>query len=103
MVTTKLDGSSGGSIGDRRGIDSVVSKCWLACVYQKLLVWLRAQAVMDFSLILSAIIAALKFPTELGAFIKLIQATPAEQHASLLVAMQKEADNMKATGRPTWG
>lgn len=57
---------------------------------------------MSFTLLLQAIMAALKFPTELGAFIKLIQTTPAAQHASLLVAMQKEADNMKATGRPTW-
>lgn len=58
---------------------------------------------MTWTIVFQAIMAALQFPAELGAFINLIRTTPAEQHASLLIAMQKEADTMKQTGRPTWG
>lgn len=51
--------------------------------------------------ILQAIIAALQFPQELGAFIKLLQATPQEQHEALMVQIQSQAASFKATGRPS--
>lgn len=40
------------------------------------------------TLIFTAITAALKFPTELKAFIELIQGTPAEQRAKLMVKIK---------------
>jgi hypothetical protein len=54
--------------------------------------------VDTFSLIIAAITAALKFPTELKAFIELIQGTPAQQRAALLgqiKAASQKADDSK--------
>lgn len=48
------------------------------------------------------ILAALKFPKEVFALVKLIQDTPSETHAQLLEKMQKEAEHFKETGRPNW-
>jgi hypothetical protein len=41
-----------------------------------------------FETILAAIVAALKFPEEMRAFIELIQGTPAQQRAELLVKIK---------------
>jgi hypothetical protein len=57
---------------------------------------------MGISAWLDLITAALKFPAAIMAMVKLIQATPAEQHDALVVKIQAETENMKKTGRPTW-
>ena len=54
--------------------------------------------------LLAVILAFLKFPAELTAFIKLLQKTPAEKQADILkqvnamVAMSQSSDD----GRPKW-
>lgn len=57
---------------------------------------------MSFSLILSVLVALLKFPTELGAFIKLISKTPEEKRQEVMKAIQIESDAIDASGRPSW-
>lgn len=57
---------------------------------------------MGISAWIDLIIAALKFPSAVTALINTLKSTPAEQHEALVKAIQAEAQNMKATGRPTW-
>lgn len=57
---------------------------------------------MTLASILTIIQGVLQFPAQVTALIKILQATPAQQHDQLVAAMQKEADTLKQTGRPTW-
>ena len=53
-------------------------------------------------LILQAIMAALKFPSELSAFIKLISKSPAEKRDEITKRILAEEEKFAETGRPTW-
>lgn len=55
------------------------------------------------SLLLSVLIAALKFPTELSAFIKLISASPEEKRQEILTQVNAWMDQSAAGDRPKWG
>jgi len=50
---------------------------------------------------LAIILAALKFPTEMSAFIKLLQSTPQEKHDALMVQIADQAKSFQETGRPS--
>lgn len=50
-----------------------------------------------FTLIVSAIMAALKFPAELKAFIELIKGTPEEQRANLLARIKDASQKADET------
>ena len=52
--------------------------------------------------VLTIISGIFTFWSEVTWFVKLLQATPAEQQDALIAAMQKEAATTAATGRPTW-
>lgn len=52
--------------------------------------------------ILGIIQGAFTFWKQLVWFIKLLQGTPLEQHDKLITAIQKEVDDFKQTGRPSW-
>lgn len=53
-------------------------------------------------LILSAIIAALKFPSELGAFIKLVSQSPEEKRQEILAQVNAWMDESASGDRPKW-
>lgn len=57
---------------------------------------------MGFWEILGVIKAALDFPAELRAFIKLISKSPAEKRAEILERVMKESDSIDHGGRPQW-
>lgn len=53
--------------------------------------------------ILTFISGFFTFFSQVKWLIQTLQSTPAEQQQALIVSMQSEAENMKKTGRPTWG
>ena len=48
------------------------------------------------------IIAGLKFPDSLMAFVKMLKKTPIENHSDLVAKSQREAEIFQKTGRPAW-
>lgn len=56
---------------------------------------------MSIAVIFQVILAALKFPSEMTAFIKLLQATPDEKRQEITNAIQKQLDDFENTGRPS--
>lgn len=56
---------------------------------------------MSFALIIQAIIAVMKFPDAMAAFIKLVSKTPAEKQAEITAAVQAQLDSFDRTGRPS--
>jgi hypothetical protein len=54
------------------------------------------------ALIIQAIIAVLKFPAELSAFIKLISKSPEEKRQEIMVQVQSWMDQSSSSDRPTW-
>lgn len=57
---------------------------------------------MSVALILNVIMALLKFPAELGAFIKLVSKSPEEKRQEILKMIQAESDKLDKEGRPSW-
>jgi hypothetical protein len=57
---------------------------------------------MGITDIIAIIKTVLQFPSTILEFVKLLQKTPQENHDSLLKAMQKESEQLKSGGRPTW-
>ncbi len=55
-----------------------------------------------FALILQVVMAALKFPAELSAFIKLISKSPEEKRQEILSRIMVESDKIDQEGRPSW-
>ncbi len=51
--------------------------------------------------LLAVILAFLKFPAELTAFIKLLQKTPAEKRADITAAIETQLQSFQDTGRPS--
>jgi hypothetical protein len=60
--------------------------------------------VITITLIFQAIIAILKFPDAMAAFIKLVSKTPAEKQADIVtqVNVMITASESSSDGRPTW-
>ena len=56
---------------------------------------------MSFALILQAIIAVLKFPDAMAAFIKLVSKTPDEKQAEITAAIEAQLKSFEETGRPS--
>ena len=56
---------------------------------------------MSLEVILAAIVAALKFPGEMTAFLKVLRETPDEKRADITAALQKQLDSFEETGRPS--
>lgn len=57
---------------------------------------------MSIEAILALITAVLQFPKEIIALSKMLKDTPEEARQKIMIAAQKESDNFKKTGRPTW-
>ena len=57
---------------------------------------------MNVLLIIEAILAALKFPEELRAFLLLIEKTPEEKRQEILKRIQEESDGLDHGSRPKW-
>ena len=55
-----------------------------------------------FALILQAIVAVLKFPAELSAFIRLISKSPEEKRQEILKTIEAESAAIDAGERPKW-
>jgi hypothetical protein len=55
-----------------------------------------------FALILEAVVAALKFPGELSAFIKLISKSPEEKRTEIMTQVRAWMDESASKDRPTW-
>lgn len=55
---------------------------------------------MSFALIIEVLMALLKFPKELSAFIKLISKTPEEKRVEILERIAAEEKHFEDTGRP---
>lgn len=55
-----------------------------------------------FTLILQAILAVLKFPKELGDFMRLIEKTPVEKTTEILQRVNAEMEDVLRGGRPKW-
>jgi len=58
--------------------------------------------VSTIALIITAIIAALKFPDTLRAFLLLLEKTPEEKHQEILDRIKKESEDLDKGGRPKW-
>jgi hypothetical protein len=46
--------------------------------------------------------AVLKFPKELGDFLRLIEKTPVEKQTEIIQRVNKEMEDFLAGGRPKW-
>lgn len=57
---------------------------------------------MSISLILQAILAVLKFPSEMSAFIRLISKSTEEKLAEIHKKNLADVEEMEKTGRPKW-
>lgn len=57
---------------------------------------------MNIVLIFKAIAAALAFPTELAALIRLLEKTPEEKRQEVSNRIQAELEAVLAGGRPKW-
>jgi hypothetical protein len=57
---------------------------------------------MSISLIFEVLLALFKFPTELGAFVRLISKSPEEKRQEILKKVQAESDALDQGGRPVW-
>jgi len=57
---------------------------------------------MSFTLILQAILAILKFPKELGDFIRLLEKSPEEKRQEIHKKVLSEFNEMAKDERPTW-
>ncbi len=53
--------------------------------------------------VIALITAFFQFPSQILAFVKLLQKTPEEKHEDLLKAIAEEAKKFQDTGRPDWG
>jgi len=58
---------------------------------------------MTLAAILEIIQGVLKFPDSILQLVRVLQATPAEQHQAIILSVQAQSDNYKKTGRPQWG
>lgn len=56
----------------------------------------------SLALILQAVVAALKFPAELSAFIRLVSKSPEEKRQEILKQIEAESAAIDAGGRPKW-
>lgn len=54
------------------------------------------------ALILEAVVAALKFPGELSAFIRLVSKSPAEKRQEIMLQVNAWMDESASKDRPTW-
>jgi hypothetical protein len=57
---------------------------------------------MTLAAILEIIQGVLKFPAEVLSLIRILRDTPEESREKIMIAMQKESDQLDKTGRPTW-
>lgn len=58
---------------------------------------------MNLALILEAVIAAFKFPSEVIRLVRLFQGTEVEAREKIMTQIEAEAESLRKTGRPTWG
>jgi len=58
--------------------------------------------VATLTLIIQAIVAVLKFPKELGDFIRLIEKTPVDKQTEIIQRVNAEMEDFLAGGRPKW-
>jgi len=56
---------------------------------------------MSIAVIFQVVLAALKFPAEMTAFIKLLSKTPDEKKAEITAALEKQLQDFLDTGRPS--
>lgn len=57
---------------------------------------------MNLALIFQAIMAALKFPAELSAIIRLLEKTPEEKRRDVSAKIQADLESVLSGGRPKW-
>lgn len=57
---------------------------------------------MSVTLILQAVLAALQFPGEVVALIKLLQKTPEQNRQDILKKIEAESAALDSGNRPTW-
>ncbi len=57
---------------------------------------------MSLALILQVIMALLKFPKELGDFIRLISKSPEEKRQEIMKKIEAESQSIDHGGRPEW-
>lgn len=56
---------------------------------------------MSLAVILEILLAALKFPAELSAFVKLISKSPDEKRQAIMADIQSQLKSFQDTGRPS--
>jgi len=56
---------------------------------------------MSLAVILQAVLAALQFPAEMTAFLKLLQKTPDEKKSEISAAIESQLQEFENTGRPS--
>lgn len=56
---------------------------------------------MSFAVIFEVLLALLKFPAELSAFVKLISKSPAEKRQAIVADIEAQLQNFEDTGRPS--
>lgn len=56
---------------------------------------------MSIAVIFQVILAALKFPEEMAAFIKLLSKTPDEKKQEITAAIEAQLASFEDTGRPS--
>lgn len=57
---------------------------------------------MTFAVILEILLAILKFPKELSAFVKLISKSPEEKRQAIMKQIENESRKLDLEGRPGW-
>lgn len=57
---------------------------------------------MTLAAILEIIQGVLKFPDAILRLVRVLKATPEEQHQKLVSQIEAEAKQLEETGRPTW-
>lgn len=57
---------------------------------------------MSIALVLQVLVALLKFPAELGAFIRLISKSPEEKRQEIMKRIEAESQAIDNGGRPEW-
>lgn len=56
----------------------------------------------SLAVILEILLAVLKFPAELSAFVRLISKTPEQKRQEIMKRIQAESDALDKGGRPSW-